>query len=442
VDFRIDHANPAGVLRWGLSGGSPTGRRLGDTAPELVTDGTVDLLVRAYRGEPVAPSAVRAVRIGDRLLVTWPAARPADANWIEELGGLGWGRWSRSSAPLEFSDGLYRVLDRDPAEGPLSLDQLIALFAPSDRHRARGLVGGAAQAEVAGATTVEVSLAETGRRLRMRVLPRSDFDGHDGDVLGLFQDVTESRQMAAAVERLTARQLHAAVERAQTEHLRYALYPAPLSRAELGELHVLARHAAPAEMGRFRGDFYEICRTGRGLTVIVGDVFGSGIDAATTMVRIRHAARALALAELAPPEILRLLNAELCSDGQPPLASLVVAVLAADGQAMRWAQAGHFSPVIIRRGRARALRRPQGSIIGLLPDTAYGETSVQLRPDDLVVLYTDGVFQRWEPETDRPRRLAAECVAAQYEGGAEAVMERLLRPAGDEACVVTVERCA
>src|SRR6185369_2682868 len=195
----------------------------------------------------------------------------------------------------------------------------------------------------------------------------------------LFQDVTESRKMSAAVDRLAARQLHAAVERAQTEHLRCALFPAPLTRTGLGEMVILARHAAPAEIGRFRGDFYEICRARRGLTVIVGDIFGSGIDAATTMVRIRHAARALALAELAPAEILRLLNAELCSDGQPPLASLVVAILDADRQTMRWAQAGHFSPVMIRRGRARALRRPRGSVVGLLPDTGYSETSVRLR---------------------------------------------------------------
>jgi len=94
---------------------------------------------------------------------------------------------------------------------------------------------------------------------------------------------------------------------------------------------------------------------------------------------------------------------------------------------------------MIRRGRARALRRPRGSVVGLLADTGYGETSVQLQADDLVVLYTDGVFQRWEPETDRPRRLAAECVAAAREGGAEAVMQRLLRPAEDEACVVAIE---
>jgi serine phosphatase RsbU (regulator of sigma subunit) len=331
------------------------------------------------------------------------------------------------------------VLGRDPADGPLSLDQLIALFVPADRHRARGLVGGVPSGEVAGASTVEVNLARTGRRLRMQVLPRSDFGGRDGDVLGLFQDVTESRQMATTVERLAARQLHAAVERAHTEHLRYALYPAPVTRTGLGELRVLARHAAPAEMGRFRGDFYEVCRTGRGLTVIVGDIFGSGIDAATTMVRVRHAARALALAELAPAEILRLINAELCSDGEPPLASLVVATLDPDGPTMRWAQAGHFSPLMIRHGRAKALRRPHGGVVGLLADTKYGETLVQLRIDDLVVLYTDGVFQRWEPDSDRPRRLAVECVTAAREGGAEAVMQRLLRPAEDEACVVAVE---
>jgi serine phosphatase RsbU (regulator of sigma subunit) len=430
----------------------------------------VELFVRAYHGGPVgAPDGIRAARIRDRLVVTWPTTSRADASWIEELGGLGWGRWSRTSAPLEFSLGLYRLLGRDPAEGPLSLHQVISLFVSADRHRARALVGGltppaeaaeageaapteappaeAGETQPADATrdgahapsTAEVTLTLTGRRLRMYVLPRPDADGRHRDVLALFQDITESRRMSAMVDRLTARQVHAAVERAQNEQLRYALFPAPLTRTGLGGLSILAQHAAPAEMGRFRGDFYEICRAGRSVTVMVGDVFGSGIDAATTMVRLRHAARALALAGLAPAEILRMLNAEMCSDGQPPLASLVVAGLEPDSQTMRWAHAGHFSPVMIRRGRARALRRPRGSVVGLLSDTEYSEASVQVRPDDLMVLYTDGVFQRWEPETDRPRRLAAECVQARQEGGVEAVMKRLLNPTEDEACVVTVE---
>jgi serine phosphatase RsbU (regulator of sigma subunit) len=77
--------------------------------------------------------------------------------------------------------------------------------------------------------------------------------------------------------------------------------------------------------------------------------------------------------------------------------------------------------------------------VGLLADTRYGEATLQLRTDDVVVLYTDGVFQRWEPETDRPRRLAAECVRAQQCGGAEAVVQSLLRPGEDEACVVAIE---
>ena len=443
-DFRIDHANPPGVRRWGLSGGSPTGRRLVDTAPELVGDGTLDLLVRAYGGAPAgAAGTVLATRIGERLVVSWPSEKGGDLGPVEELGGLGWGRWSRTSAPIEFSAGLYRLLGRDPAAGPLSLDQVIALFVPPDRRRARALVRGPVARpdgiEGTSPSAVEVSLSRTGNRLRMFVLARLDAGGRTRDVLALFQDVTDSRRTSAMVDRVTAHQLHAAVERAQTEQLRSALYPAPVSRTGLAELRVLAQHAAPAELSRFRGDFYEICRTGRGLTVVVGDVFGSGIEAATAMVRLRHAARALALAGLAPAEILRLLNFELCADDQPPLASLVVAGLNPDRETMRWAQAGHFSPVMIRGGRARALRRPHGGVVGLLADTAYGETSVQLRADDLVVLYTDGVFQRWDPESDRPRRLAAECVEARQHGGAEAVVQRLLRPTEDEACVLAIE---
>ncbi|MGE5156497.1 MAG: ANTAR domain-containing response regulator, partial [Betaproteobacteria bacterium] len=277
-DFLIEHANPASVRLWGLSGGSPVGRRLVDTAPEAALDGTLELLAQAYDGRPVgAADTVRAARVGDRLLASWPATGRADLGWIEEMGGLGWGFWSRTSARREFSAGLYRLLDRDPADGPLSLDQVIAMFAPGDRSRAHDLVGSRARTsppatdpvysvvpEVTSA--VDVSLARTGRRLRMFVLPQLDPGGRAVAVLVLFQDVTENRRMSAMVDRLTARELHAAVERAQNEHLRAALLPAPLTRARLGPVTVLARHAAPAEMGRFRGDFYEIRRVGPGLT--------------------------------------------------------------------------------------------------------------------------------------------------------------------------------
>src|SRR5262249_12656936 len=73
-DSGIDHATPPGVRRWGLSGGSPLGRRLVDTAPELAVDGTIELLVRAYDGAPAGTAGgIRAARIRDRLVVTWPA---------------------------------------------------------------------------------------------------------------------------------------------------------------------------------------------------------------------------------------------------------------------------------------------------------------------------------------------------------------------------------
>src|SRR4029079_9932597 len=104
------------------------------------------------------------------------------------------------------------------------------------------LVGRGAPREGTGGSMVEVSVARTGRRLRMHVPARQNADAAgDGDVLALFQDVNARRKMSAAVARLAARQLHAAVERAQTEHLRCALFPAPLTRTGLGGVALLHR---------------------------------------------------------------------------------------------------------------------------------------------------------------------------------------------------------
>jgi hypothetical protein len=452
-DFQIDYANAAAVTAWSRPGASPEGRRLLDTVPQMAYDGALEFLMHAFdptrtpMPDRVRAGEVRAIRVGHRLLAVWPRAGRVDhlgGALVEEMGRLGWGRWSTTSAPLEFSPGLFRLLGRDPSAGPISLNQVIALLEPADRPRARALVD-AALAQPAGpaatgpaGSSLDIRLAG-GPYLRMSAVAQRSVLGRATAVVVLFEDVTEARRLSATADRLAAQQMHAAVERAQTEQLRSALFPPALTRTSAGSLQVVARHAGPSGIGRFRGDFYEICGPRPGLTVVIGDMFCSGIQAASLMIRLRHTARALALAGLGPGEIIWQLNRELCADDEPPLASLIVARLDDGTGALRWAQAGHYCPVLVRHDRARAMRRPPGYALGLLAETSFGEARVQLVADDLIVFYTDGVFQRWDPTTDRPRRLAAACVGARQVDGADGVLERLLQPTQDEACVVALE---
>ena len=134
-----------------------------------------------------------------------------------------------------------------------------------------------------------------------------------------------------------------------------------------------------------------------------------------------------------------MLNRELCRDGQPPLASMVLASIDPDGRTLTWAQAGHYSPILVRRGRARSLRRPRGDILGLLAPARYGRATVHLQAGDMLVMFTDGVFQRWEGEAAPIRKLMAECQQAHDDGGAQLLFDRVLPPAEDEACLIAVE---
>jgi PAS domain-containing protein len=452
-DFRIDWVNQPAQATWGVAG-SPVGRRLLDTRPGYLDDGTFDAYVRGYHGAIAADEDrgdLGTARVGDRLFVTWLAQDPnpgarvdARVSAMEELGPFGWGEWNRGLEPVSFSAGLYRLLGRSPDRGPIRLDQLVDAVAESDRELMQSTVDSVVTEGRPASVDIEIECADGQRRtVRVVATARVGPPGLTRAVQVLFQDRTEiqrgERAAASAAERLATQRVVAGLERAQTEQLRAAFFPPPWTRRQHGPLHVIGRHAAASAMHTFRGDFYEINENEGQLTVAVGDIFGSGVSAAHTMVRVRHDSRVLALLGRGPAEVLRMINLELCASEQPPLASLVLASVALDSPAVTWAQAGHYSPILVRDNRAKSVHRPGGDLLGLTETSRYGQGSVALREGDLLVFFTDGVFQRWAAGPAPVRRLAAACEQAQREGGAEALVAHLLPPADDEACLVALE---
>jgi serine phosphatase RsbU (regulator of sigma subunit) len=141
------------------------------------------------------------------------------------------------------------------------------------------------------------------------------------------------------------------------------------------------------------GDFYDVFPAERGFTVIVGDVTGKGVPAATLTALTRHSARAAALQGLGPGAILRLLNRLLLE--QPEL-SLVTAVVArvhqgARGASLTVASAGHPLPLRHRAGEDPVEVGRPGVLLGYVGQESWPEQTVPLQPRDTVLLYTDGV---------------------------------------------------
>ncbi|MFF3462703.1 SpoIIE family protein phosphatase [Streptomyces sp. NPDC001984] len=156
---------------------------------------------------------------------------------------------------------------------------------------------------------------------------------------------------------------------------------------------------AASEVG---GDWFDTIALGDGSTVlVVGDVMGSGIDAAATMGRLRTAARTLSDLDFDPAQVLQHLD-QTVSGLEQYIATCLYAVYDPHRGECHLSNAGHLPPALVRSGRPpELLSLPTGAPLGV-GGVTFLSTTVDLDPGDLLVLYTDGLIEtRHDPIDDR-----------------------------------------
>ncbi|MFE2632547.1 SpoIIE family protein phosphatase [Streptomyces sp. NPDC059374] len=175
-----------------------------------------------------------------------------------------------------------------------------------------------------------------------------------------------------------------------------------------GGLEVASRYqpaGAGAEVG---GDWFDVIPLeGAKTALVVGDVMGSGIEAATTMGRLRTATHTLASLDLEPTRLLE--HLDRITDGlDHSIATCVYAVHDPELRQCRIANAGHLPPVRVRPGRPpELLELPTGAPLGV-GGVAFATTTVDLAPGDRLVFYTDGLVEtRQHPLDERLDALLA-----------------------------------
>src|SRR5258706_16174827 len=85
------------------------------------------------------------------------------------------------------------------------------------------------------------------------------------------------------------------------------------------------------------------------------------------------------------------LACERDSTGQ--FATLFLAAVDEPSLTLRYTNAGHNYPVLVRADGTRELLATGGLLTGMISGAAYDEASVPLRPGDRLVVYTDGVTE-------------------------------------------------
>jgi phosphoserine phosphatase RsbU/P len=185
------------------------------------------------------------------------------------------------------------------------------------------------------------------------------------------------------------------LNRAATVALQSTLHPPTLPVLPGVRLSAIYRPSAgPVDVG---GDFYDLFVLPDGSTLFtLGDVCGNGSEAAALSGRIRHALAALRLVETNPLVLLDLLNQALLGVTGSKFATAVVGNMtrrSGGALRLRMSSGGHPSPLILRKDGTVEVIAVPGMLVGIMPQAQFGENTVELAPDDMCVLYTDGITE-------------------------------------------------
>ena len=179
--------------------------------------------------------------------------------------------------------------------------------------------------------------------------------------------------------------------------LQQSLLPADLP--EIPGVEVAARYRAAAEGTLVGGDFYDLFETTRGdWVLVVGDVCGKGAAAAALTGLVRHTIRAVSMRERDPSRVLEVVNREILRGRADRFCTVMLMRLKPEegGVRMTVSCGGHPPPLVLRPGRAVQATDCEGTLRGIFSDPQLVDRTEQLAPGDAVVLYTDGVVERFE----------------------------------------------
>jgi serine phosphatase RsbU (regulator of sigma subunit)/DNA-binding response OmpR family regulator/anti-sigma regulatory factor (Ser/Thr protein kinase) len=184
-------------------------------------------------------------------------------------------------------------------------------------------------------------------------------------------------------------------ERWLVELLQERLLPDRLPRVP--GLAMAARYKPSERLAQVGGDWYDaiILPDGR-VGLVIGDVVGHGIEAATMMGELRAALRAYAIVEPdSPARAITSLNALVASTHRRMVATLLYMVVDPETAGVRFASAGHLPPLLMSpEGEPRFLARRVGAPLGVEDHLRYEDFDSEFEPGSTLLLYTDGLVER------------------------------------------------
>jgi sigma-B regulation protein RsbU (phosphoserine phosphatase) len=305
-------------------------------------------------------------------------------------------------------------------------------------------------------------------------IPIFDAGGQVVGVQGMFWDISEQKlaeerirrandELAASQEKLRVRNMQMEEDLKMAGEIQAAMLP--------NLLPTFPRGVPPAESAfqfthRYRptgavgGDFFNVTAlSDTEAAVFICDVAGHDVRSALVTAMIRAFLEELRPLAGDPGLFLTKLNRDLGAilkhAGTPVLTTAFYLVADSATGKMHYANAGHPKPLHVRRkeGTVQALinaSKKSQAALGLFDKVTYETSEAAFAPHDLVMLYTDGLYEVHNPGGDLYTQAMLTAGAHQHANlPAEKLFDQLLQEirqfAGtqlfdDDVCLVGVER--
>ncbi|MFD3565405.1 MULTISPECIES: SpoIIE family protein phosphatase [unclassified Streptomyces] len=250
-----------------------------------------------------------------------------------------------------------------------------------------------ATAAAVGGETVVLPLVARNRVIGMLTLGKPSDEHFRQEILELAEDLSRRAALALDNARLYSERM------AISQSLQRSLLPPELPHIPGVEVEVIYR--AAGEGNEVGGDFYDLFPIRDGAYgFAIGDVCGTGPEAAAVTGLARHALRLLAREGFGGPAVLERLNAAILDEGaRSRFLTLLYGELwpQEDGSAvLKMVCAGHPLPLRLRQdGTVEPYAEPQ-PLLGVMEDLELYEQTTTLDPGDVLLCVTDGITERRE----------------------------------------------
>lgn len=203
----------------------------------------------------------------------------------------------------------------------------------------------------------------------------------------------KANEAERVTERLQAANQQIDMELALARRLQESLLPQNLP--SLPRVRFAVKYKPCTQVG---GDFYDVFRLDeKHVGFYVADAMGHGVPASLLTIFVKKGVRAKEINgqsyRLVPPtEVLYKLNNDLVAQQIPdlPFITMVYVLFNHENGTLQFSRAGHPYPLVLPKDGKPALLQIEGSLLGVF-ETKFRAQSIQLKPGDKFLLYTDGM---------------------------------------------------